>query len=73
MKNAFTLGVQSTQLSESLNGDLKAYLKLYLNIVDFFQHFERVLEQKRHKELEAEFNARKKLLTLGLKNSPSLK
>jgi zinc finger SWIM domain-containing protein 3 len=33
MKNAFTLGVRSTQLSESLNGDLKAYLKSDLGIV----------------------------------------
>ncbi|XP_062158768.1 protein FAR1-RELATED SEQUENCE 5-like [Alnus glutinosa] len=57
MKNAFTLGVRSTQLSESLNGDLKAYLKSDLGIVEFFQHFERVVEQKRHKELKAEFNA----------------
>jgi len=51
MKNAFTLGVRSTQLSESLNGDLKAYLKSDLGIVEFFQHFERVVEQKRHKKL----------------------
>jgi zinc finger SWIM domain-containing protein 3 len=65
MKNAFTLGVRSTQLSESLNGDLKAYLKSDLGIVEFFQHFERVVEQKRHKELEAEYNARQKLPTLG--------
>jgi zinc finger SWIM domain-containing protein 3 len=41
--------------------------------LNFFQHFERVVEQKRHKELEAEFNAREKLSTLGLKNSPLLK
>jgi len=73
MKNAFTLGVRSTQLSESLNGDLKAYLKSDLGIVEFFQHFERVVEQKRHKKLEAEFNAREKLPTLGLNNSPLLK
>jgi zinc finger SWIM domain-containing protein 3 len=49
---------------------LKAYLKLDLGIVEFFQHFERVVEQKRHKELEVEYNARQKLATLGLKNSP---
>jgi hypothetical protein len=41
--------------------------------MDFFQHFEWVVEQKRHKELEAEFNAREKLPTLGLNNSPLLK
>jgi hypothetical protein len=32
-----------------------------------------VVEQKRHKKLEAEFNAREKLPTSGLKNSPLLK
>ena len=73
MKNVFTLGVWSTQLSESLNGDLKAYLKSNLDIVQFFQHFERVLEQKQHRELEVEFNAHKKFLRLSLKNSPLLK
>ena len=45
MKNAFTLGVRSIQLSESLNGDLKAYLKSNLCIVKFFQHFVLVVEQ----------------------------
>ena len=67
MKNTLTLGVRSTQLSESLNGDLKAYLKSDLDIVQFFKHFERVVEQKRHKELEGEFNARQKFPKLSLK------
>jgi len=44
MKNEFTLGVRSTQLSKSLNGDLKTYLKSYLGIMKFFQHFERVVD-----------------------------
>jgi zinc finger SWIM domain-containing protein 3 len=48
-------------------------LKSDLCILQFFQHFERVVEQKRHKELEAEYNAREKLPTLSLKNSPLLK
>jgi hypothetical protein len=57
MKNAFTLGVRSTQLSESLNGNLKAYLKSNLCIVEFFQHFEQVVEQKRQEELKVEYNS----------------
>ncbi|XP_062175226.1 protein FAR1-RELATED SEQUENCE 5-like isoform X3 [Alnus glutinosa] len=73
VKNAFTLGMGSTQLNESLNGDLKPYLKSDFDVVRFFQHFDRVVEQKRHKELKAEFNARQKLPTLSLKNSPMLK
>ncbi|KAF3967113.1 hypothetical protein CMV_008852 [Castanea mollissima] len=64
--------MQSTQLSESLNEDLKDYLKLDLNTDDFFEHFE-VVGQKQDKELEAEYNARGKLPPLCLKNSPLLK
>ncbi|KAF3971516.1 hypothetical protein CMV_004886 [Castanea mollissima] len=73
MKNAFTLGIRSTQLSESLNGDLKDYLKSDLDVAEFFEHFDRVIEQKRERELQAEFNARQKFPQLGLKNSPLLK
>ena len=32
--------VQSTQLSESLNGDLKDYLKSDLDVAEFFEHFD---------------------------------
>jgi hypothetical protein len=40
MKNAFTLGMRSTQLSESLNNDLKHHLKSDLDIIRFFHHLE---------------------------------
>ena len=73
MKNEFILGIQSTQLSESLNGDLKDYLRSNLDMAEFFEHFDRVIEQKRERELQAEFNVRKKFPQLGLKNSPLLK
>jgi hypothetical protein len=56
-----------------LNGDLKAYLKSNFGILNFLQHFERVVEQKQHKELKVEYNSRQKFPTLGLKNSPLLK
>ncbi|XP_043694300.1 protein FAR1-RELATED SEQUENCE 7-like [Telopea speciosissima] len=55
MKKTFTIGMRSTQLSESLNGDLKDYLKSSLDLVQFFKHFERVVNDKRYKELKAEF------------------
>ena len=51
MKNEFTLRVQNTQLSESLNKDLKDYLKFDLNVAEFFAHFDRVIEQKREKKV----------------------
>ena len=60
MKNEFTLGVQSTKLRESLNGDLKNYLKSNLDVVEFFEHFDRLIEQKQERELQAEFNVRQK-------------
>ena len=46
MKNEFILGIRSTQLSESLNGDLKDYLKPDLDVAEFFEYFDRVIEQK---------------------------
>ncbi|XP_042483618.1 protein FAR1-RELATED SEQUENCE 5-like [Macadamia integrifolia] len=70
MKNTFTLGIRSTQLSESLNSDLKDYLKSTLDVVQFFKHFERVLNQKRGNELKAEFESRNKLPRLA--NSMSI-
>ncbi|XP_038699627.1 protein FAR1-RELATED SEQUENCE 5-like [Tripterygium wilfordii] len=65
MKNSFTLGIRSTQISESLNSDLKDYLKSTLSIDDFFKHFDRVVEQKQNKELEAEFKMRENVPSLG--------
>ncbi|XP_042482241.1 protein FAR1-RELATED SEQUENCE 5-like [Macadamia integrifolia] len=70
MKNTFTLGIRSTQLSESLNSDLKECLKSTLDVVQFFKHFERVLNQKRGNELKDEFEARNKLPRLA--NSMSI-
>jgi zinc finger SWIM domain-containing protein 3 len=37
MRDAFTLGMRSTQLSESLNNDLKHYLKSDLDIIHFMK------------------------------------
>ncbi|WVZ64184.1 LOW QUALITY PROTEIN: hypothetical protein U9M48_013746 [Paspalum notatum var. saurae] len=60
MRDVYTLGVRSTQLSESFNNALKNHLKSDFDIVRFFKHFERTVEEKRAKELESEFEARKK-------------
>ncbi|XP_028122699.1 protein FAR1-RELATED SEQUENCE 5-like [Camellia sinensis] len=51
----WSAGMKSTQLSESLNADLKEYLRSYYNLIQFFIHFERVLNEKRYKEYEAEY------------------
>ena len=52
VKRTFTIGMKTTQFSESFNADLKDCLRTNLNTIEFFTHFERVLNQKRDKELE---------------------
>ena len=61
MRNAYTIGMRSTQLSESLNSDLKDHLKSDLDILRFFKHVERVVKGKRDKEVNEEYESRKKL------------
>jgi len=61
MRDVFSLGVRSTQLSESFNNSLKNHLKSDFDFVRFLKHFERTVEDARARELEAEFEARKKI------------
>jgi zinc finger SWIM domain-containing protein 3 len=69
MKKAFTLGMRSTQLSESVNADIKSFINVKLNIIKFFKRFEDVVQQKRKNELKCEYEARQKIPRL--KNSYS--
>ncbi|CAL5348783.1 unnamed protein product [Camellia sinensis] len=59
--NSWAAGMSTTQLSESFNTFLKDYLNCDHNLMEFFKHFERVLYEKRYKELEAEYNLFQKL------------
>jgi zinc finger SWIM domain-containing protein 3 len=61
MRDVFSLGVRSTQLSESFNNALKNHLKSDFDIIRFLKHFERAVEDKRTTELEYEFEARKNI------------
>ncbi|XP_058095713.1 protein FAR1-RELATED SEQUENCE 5-like [Magnolia sinica] len=54
-KNAFCADMKSTQRSESLNKELKRYLNPEQNIIKFFEHFERLVDDRRNAELEANF------------------
>jgi zinc finger SWIM domain-containing protein 3 len=47
MKDVFTLRMRSTQLSESLNNDLKINFKSDFDIIRFFKYFERTVQGKR--------------------------
>ena len=46
MKDVFTLGMRSTQLSESLNNDLKIHFKSDFDIIRFFKHFKGWCKEK---------------------------
>jgi hypothetical protein len=48
MKGVFTLGMRNTQLSESLNSDLKQHFKSDFDIIQFLKYFERIVEYKRN-------------------------
>ncbi|GMH25837.1 hypothetical protein Nepgr_027680 [Nepenthes gracilis] len=70
MKKTFSLSIRSMQLSESLNNDLKAYLKCSTNLRDFFHYFERIVEKKCEGELFADYKSKQKLPNLIMPNSP---
>ncbi|KAK2374309.1 protein FAR1-RELATED SEQUENCE [Trifolium repens] len=69
MNKVFTLGMRSTQLSESVNADIKSFMNVKLDIIKFFKRFEDVVEEKRQNELKCEYEARQKIPRL--KNSYS--
>lgn len=72
MKEALTLGMRSTQVSESLNAHFKVCLKPNLGILQFFKHFERIVEEKREKELSCDYESSHKLARLMYETSPIL-
>ncbi|CAL5326997.1 unnamed protein product [Camellia sinensis] len=53
VRSTWAAGMSTTQLSESFNAFLKDYIRSDFNLNEFFMHFERVLYEKRYKELEA--------------------
>ncbi|KAK2969821.1 hypothetical protein RJ640_023550 [Escallonia rubra] len=61
MKTTVTLGVRSTQLSESMNAKLKKSLKSKFDISTFFKLFSMVVSEKRYKEVEAGYNTKENM------------
>ncbi|KAG9453626.1 hypothetical protein H6P81_006530 [Aristolochia fimbriata] len=51
------IGMRSTQWSESFNSVLRKYLHSRLDPMRFFEQFERLLEDHRHEELQADFKS----------------
>jgi len=72
MKGVLTLGMRSTQVSESLNAHFKSCMKPNVNILEFFNHFEIVVEEKRAKELNCVYESSHKLARLAYETAPIL-
>ena len=58
-RHMFIVDMKSTQRSESMNNTLKKYLNVKLDFVRFSKQYSRVLADKRHQELQAEFRMRR--------------
>lgn len=56
-RQTFCADMISTQRSESINAMLKRYLHVRLDLLDFFKHYERALDDKRYAEVDSDFHA----------------
>jgi len=72
MKEVLTLGMRSTQLSESLNSHFKSTMQPNVDILQFFKHFESVVQEKRANELSCVYASSHKLPRLAYETSPIL-
>ncbi|MQL75459.1 hypothetical protein Taro_007800 [Colocasia esculenta] len=61
-RNTFTVDMVSTQRCESINKVLKQYLDIRQSMLSFFDNFERLVDDKRSKEHEADFNMRQRFI-----------
>jgi len=62
MKEVLTLGMRSTQLS--LNAHFKSCMKPNVDILQFFNHFKIVADEKRAKDLSCVYESSHKLARL---------
>jgi zinc finger SWIM domain-containing protein 3 len=56
-RNTFCGDMVSTQRNESLNNELKRYISVKFDILTFFEHFERLVADKRDEEVKYDFKA----------------
>ncbi|XP_075093778.1 protein FAR1-RELATED SEQUENCE 5-like [Nicotiana tabacum] len=66
-RNVFSASMRSTQLSESFNGSLRGYLKSDLDIVQFFKHFQRAIDDKCANESKSNFDITQRISVLKVK------
>ncbi|KAJ8465307.1 hypothetical protein OPV22_027859 [Ensete ventricosum] len=56
-REIFCADMKSSLQTESLSGVLKKFLSPQLDLLSFFKHYERVLDEHRYAELQADFHA----------------
>ncbi|KAJ1381169.1 Zinc finger, PMZ-type [Sesbania bispinosa] len=57
IRGTFYAGLRTTSRCESLHAEMKRFIKSSYNLTDFIQHFDRLLNYMRHKELECDFDS----------------
>ncbi|XP_028116217.1 protein FAR1-RELATED SEQUENCE 5-like [Camellia sinensis] len=67
VRNAWGAGMSSIQLNESFNAFLKDFIQSDRNLMQFFMLFDRVLCEKRYKELQADYALCQKLPRVNIK------
>ncbi|CAN1144476.1 hypothetical protein LINPERHAP2_LOCUS14121, partial [Linum perenne] len=60
----------STQLVESCNAVVRGFLKANISMIDFFPHFERMVDSRRRAEQGAEYAARNSVPSINFSYSP---
>ncbi|XP_062093424.1 protein FAR1-RELATED SEQUENCE 5-like [Humulus lupulus] len=65
-RETFCADMTTTQRSESMNNVIKNYVSYKHEIPRFFQHFQRLVEDRRYDELKADFKATQTSLSLSL-------
>ncbi|XP_073001187.1 protein FAR1-RELATED SEQUENCE 5-like [Typha latifolia] len=56
-REAFYADMKSVQQKESLSSELKKHLSPETDLLSFFEHYERLLDERRFAELQADWNA----------------
>ncbi|XP_065879091.1 protein FAR-RED IMPAIRED RESPONSE 1-like [Euphorbia lathyris] len=56
-RETFSADITTTQRSESMNNSIKRYVSYKYDLLRFFRHFRRLVDDRRYKELIADFKA----------------
>ncbi|CAL5017048.1 unnamed protein product [Urochloa decumbens] len=61
VKGIFSAGMKGTRSNDSLHSEVRDHLRAEVDIILLLRHIEKVINDRRHKELEIEYSSRLKL------------